>query len=37
LIFTGGIDELSITVAVSVEVFSPLVEQIADDGGDERF
>jgi len=38
-IFTGGIDdELSITVVVvvSVEVFSPLVEQIADDG-DERF
>jgi hypothetical protein len=37
LIFTGGIDdELSITVVVSVEVFSPLVEQIADEG-DERF
>jgi hypothetical protein len=40
-IFTGGInDELSITVVVvvvvSVEVFSPLVEQIAEDG-DERF
>jgi hypothetical protein len=36
-IFTGGIDDkLSITVVVSVEVFSPLVEQIADDG-DERF
>jgi hypothetical protein len=36
-IFTGGInDELSITVVDSVEVFSPLVEQIADDG-DERF
>jgi hypothetical protein len=36
-IFTGGTDdELSITVVVSVEVFSPLVEQIADDG-DERF
>jgi hypothetical protein len=36
-IFTGGIDdELSITVVVSEEVFSPLVEQIADDG-DARF
>ena len=37
LIFTGGIEEvLSVTVVDSVEVFSPLVEQIAEDG-DERF